>query len=208
MFLVMREIRAKSLDDLIDLLSKRLVDEKERFTTNSAFQLHGTNGKMLHRLLARMTDYVQVRSGLQSRYVEYAKRGGKDGYEIEHIWANHPERHTDEFAHPSEFAEYRNRVGDLLLLPKSFNAAYGDRPYEEKLPHYYSQNLLAGSLNEQAYRLNPGFKRFVEESGLPFAPQSEFKKINLDARQGLYGLLAEMIWDPGVMVRIKEGSGH
>jgi len=208
MFLVMKEIRGKSLDDLVDLLSKRLVDEKERFTTNPAFRLHGTNGKMLHRLLARMTNFVQVQSGLTSRYVEYAKRGGKDAYEIEHIWANHPERHTDEFAHPSEFSEYRNRVGDLLLLPKSFNASYGDLPYEEKLPHYYSQNLLAGSLNEQAYQLNPGFKRFVEQSGLPFAPQSEFKKANLDSRQDLYGLLAEMIWDPEVLARIKEGSDH
>ena len=62
--------------------------------------------------------------------------------------------------------------------------------------------------NEQAYRLNPGFKRFVDQSGLPFAPRSKFKKVNLDSRQDLYGLLAEMIWDPEVMARIKEGSDH
>ncbi len=46
-----------------------------------------------------MTDYVETRSGQASRYSEYAQRGRK-GYEIEHIWADHPERHSDEFAHP------------------------------------------------------------------------------------------------------------
>ena len=66
-----------------------------------------------------MTDYVETRSGQPSRYAEYAQRGRR-GYEIEHIWADHPERHADEFTHASEFQEYRNRIGGLLLLPKEF----------------------------------------------------------------------------------------
>ena len=117
------------------------------------------NGRQIHRLLARMTDYVETRSGQPSRYAEYAQRG-RNGYEIEHIWADHPERHTDEFAHPSEFQEYRNRIGGLLLLPKSFNASYGDLPYSKKRDHYLGQNLLARSLHEGAYDHNPGFRAF------------------------------------------------
>jgi Protein of unknown function (DUF1524) len=154
------------------------------------------NGRQIHRLLARMTDFVETRSGMPSHYVEYARRGGKSAYEIEHIWADHAERHEDEFAHPSEFAEYRNRIGDLLLLPKSFNASYGDLPYEEKLVHYDSQNLLARSLHENAYDHNPGFRRFIEASGLEFRPHSEFRKADLDGRQELYRHLAEYIWNP------------
>jgi hypothetical protein len=34
-------------------------------------------------------------------------------------------------------------------LPKPFNDSYGALPYEEKLPHYYAQNLLARSLHPQ-----------------------------------------------------------
>ena len=30
----------------------------------------------------------------------------------------------DEFKNEHDFAEHRNRVGGLLLLPKSFNASY------------------------------------------------------------------------------------
>lgn len=151
MFLVMRDIRAKNVDDLVADLGARLWVEEETFLSNERFQLHGMNGRQIHRLLARMTDYVETRSGMASRYVEYSQRSGKNGYEIEHIWSNHPEEHTDEFSHPTDFEEYRNRVGDLLLLPKLFNASYGDLPYDKKREHYDSQNLLARSLHENAY---------------------------------------------------------
>jgi hypothetical protein len=194
MFLVMRDIRGRSASDLAATLRERLAAESETFDTGEHFRLHGMNGRQIHRLLARMTDFVETRSGMASRYSEYAQRG-KKGYEIEHIWADHADRHTDEFAHPSEFADYRNRIGGLLLLPKSFNASYGDLPYPEKREHYLQHNLLALSLHEQAYDHNPGFRRFIEESGLPFRPHANFKKGDLDARQNLYRLLAERIWN-------------
>jgi hypothetical protein len=196
MFVVMRTIRGKSIEDLVPWLRQRLADEGETFTTNPSFRLHGTNGRQIHRILARMTDFIATRSGRPSRYVEYAKRGGKDGMEIEHIWADHADRHEDEFGHPSEFAEYRNRIGDLLLLPKSFNASYGDLPYAQKLVYYDSQNLLARSLHPNAYHHNPGFARLIEQTGLPFHAHPDFRKADLDSRQGLYVAIAEYIWNP------------
>ena len=174
MFLVMREIRGKTADELAHATcASGSMPRRETFLSNDSFRLHGMNGRQIHRLLARMTEFVETRSGMPSHYVEYAKRGGKDGYEIEHIWADHPERHEDEFAHPSEFAEYRNRIGDLLLLPKSFNASYGDLPYEEKLVHYDSQNLLARSLHEQRLRPQSRFPAVhrAERPALPGAPR-------------------------------------
>lgn len=203
MFLVMREIRGASMGDLKALLRKRLDAEPETFLTHDRFRLHVVNGRQVHRILARLIDYMETRSGATSRFTDYAQRGRK-GYEIEHIWANHPERHLAEFRQPSEFQEYRNRIGGLLLLPKSFNASYGDMPYAEKRPHYLSQNLLARSLHEQAYDHNPGFRRFLDESGLPFRPHPEFNKADLDARQVLYQQLAEQVWSPK---RLEEEAG-
>lgn len=196
MFVVMREIRGKAPGDLADALERRLAAETETFSSNDGFHLHGMNGRQIHRLLARMTEYIETRSGMPSHYVDYAKRGGKEGFEVEHVWAAHPERHQDEFSHPNDFEEYRNRIGDLLILPKSFNASFGDLPYEQKLVHYDSQNLLARSLNGNAYDHNPGFLRFVGESGLPFGPHAHFSKVDVDARQELYRQLAEHIWNP------------
>lgn len=202
--LVILKIRGRSVAELAELLVERLKAEEHTFAGNDRFHLHGMNGRQIHRLLARMTDYIETGSGQTSRYEEYIQRRGKNGYEVEHIWANHPERHEDEFSHPTEFAEYRNRIGGLFLLPKSFNASYGDKPYADKREHYFGQNLLVRSLHEKAYEHNPGFRKFLEETGLPFKAHAEFRKADLDARQDLYRRIAERIWDPEILLREAE----
>ena len=194
MFLVMRDIRGLDPDALALKLHDTLGKEDETFGTNERLRVHQQNRYALHRMLARMTDYVETESGRPSHYVDYVSEG-KTRYEVEHIWANHPERHTDEFGHPADFQEYRNRIGGLLLLPKKFNGSYGDDTYEEKLPHYYGENLLARSLNPQAYSHDPGFASFVERSGLPFRSHDHFLKADQDSRGALYRQLAERIWN-------------
>lgn len=194
--LIILKIRNKSIEELSEFLTKQLEAEEEVFSSQSRFHWHGQNGRYIHWLLARMTDYVEVNSGNTSKYVELSQRSGKNSYQIEHIWANHFDRHATEFDHAADFEEYRNRIGGLLLLPKSFNNSFGDMEYSEKREHYFGQNLLAASLCDQAYNHNPGFIRFVENSGLAFEPHSEFKKTDLDERQKLYLSLAEKVWDP------------
>lgn len=201
MFLVMREIRGLEPDELALKLYEVLDKEQETLTSNDRFSLHQQNRKALHRILARMTDYIEQQSGASSRYVEYMKDSGQSRYEVEHIWAYKPERHKDEFNHPIDFLEYRNRIGGLLLLPKSFNASYGSLPYKEKLPHYNTQNLLARSLHPQSYEHNPGFLRFVQESGLPFRAHEDFKKADLDERGELYRQIAEEIWNKDLLLQ-------
>ena len=69
-------------------------------------------------------------------------------------------------------------------------------PYEDKLDHYYAQNMLARSLHAQCYKHNPGFVGYDQRSGLPFRPHVEFKTQDLDDRQVLYSRIADGIWDP------------
>ena len=200
MFLVMRDIRGLAPKPLAEALHTKLLNESETFASNERLGVHRQNGRALHRMLARITDYVETQSGQKARYAEYVT-SGKNRYEVEHIWADHPEQHTDEFAHPADFAEQRNRIGGLLLLPKSFNASYGDLTYDEKLPYYNIQNLLARSLHPQAYEHNPGFARFVRESGLPFRAHEQFRRDDMDLRSELYRSLAERIWNPDDLLR-------
>lgn len=199
-FQLMLSIRNKSLPELIDVLYKRLGKETETFVNSrEPFHLHGMNRKHIKHILARMTDYLEKKSGLNSDYKNYVTLRGKNRYEVEHIWANHPERHKDEFGHSNEFDVHRNLIGGLLLLPKQFNASYGDLTYKKKLKHYFGQNILAKSLHPEAYEHNPGFKRFVAESGLNFKPYEEFKKDDLSERQRLYEELAETVWNPELL---------
>ena len=204
MFDVMNSIRGRNISELGTRLYAWLEYLTLPFANNALFHLHRGNRRKIFLILARMTDYVEVQSGGSSRYLEYM-RTGKNSYEIEHIWANHLEYHADEFSHESEFQAYRDRIGALLLLPKSDNASSGDNPYCKKLGVYSGQNLLAKSLLEQTYKNNPGFRRFREDSGLEFKPHPEFKKADLDARQDLYLQIAEQIWNPE-RLRVTHGT--
>ena len=194
MFLVMRDIRRLPLPDLIQLLRTRLDQEQDTFASNERLRVHQQNRFAIHQILARLTDHIERQSRTASHFTEYIAEG-KNRYEVEHIWANHAELHTDEFNHPADFGEYRNRVGGLLLLPKSFNASYSDMPYDEKREHYNAQNLLARSLHERAYEYNPGFMQYLSASGLPFRPHPQFKRADLDARQELYRRIADEVWN-------------
>ncbi|MBL8157090.1 MAG: DUF262 domain-containing protein [Anaerolineae bacterium] len=201
MFLVMREIRGLDSHALAQRLHDTLSRERETFDSNERLYVHVQNRYALQRILARMTDYVEAQSGQPSRYLEYVADSGNSRYEVEHIWANKPERHTDEFANAPDFNDYRQRIGGLLLLPKSFNASYGALRYEEKLPHYNTQNLLARSLHPLCYEHNPGFLKFVERSGLPFRPHPQFRKADIDERGALYRAIAQQLWNPEDLLR-------
>jgi hypothetical protein len=202
MFLVMTTARKEtSIEGLAKRLHGQLMKEDETFDTESRLGLHQRNSWFIRTLLARITDYIERESGNPSTFLELMDTKAKNRFEIEHIWAAHPELHEDEFEHPSEFWDARNRVGDLLLLPKKFNASFGDKPYEVKRPKYYGQNLLAKSLDPQAYENDPGFLGFIASSGLPFRPHEEFKKADLFERQELYRQIAKQIWDPAALLQ-------
>lgn len=201
MFVVMRDIRGLAPQQLAERLHNNICKEKETFDSKIP-QLNQQNRRSIHRLLARLTDFVEKSSGEESRYAEYVKEG-RNRYEVEHIWANHYDRHKDQFENADSFASHRNQIGGLLLLPKSKNASYNDLPYKEKLKHYRTQNLLAHSLHPECYDRNPRFLRFIEKFDLPFKSYTSFNKADIDERGELYRQIAKHTWDPDELLKGK-----
>jgi uncharacterized protein with ParB-like and HNH nuclease domain len=202
MFVVMRDIRGKSAPEIATILTEKLADEKEiYFAQNPRFHLHGGNTRQMRLILARFTAFLEAECGQDVHFAEYVERRGKKGYDVEHIWANHAERHKDEFQHAADFQDYRNRVGGLLLLPKAFNQSYGDLPYADKLKHYRGQNLLAQTLCAETYDHNPGLRRFLDRTNLNLHPHDAFKKADIEERSALYQMLAEAIWNPALLLQ-------
>lgn len=201
-FQVTKELRALSVPDLKTTLVARLAAEDADLDFSRQPYLNNWNAKSLHRQLARMIDWVERQSGEPGQYGKYVVRSGKYAYEIEHIWANHYDRHTDEFDSPTAFSEYRNRLGGLLLLPKKINASLNDKEYDHKVEHYLKENLLARSLHKKCYENNPGFKQMMQHTGLTFKAyykadgenKSTFKKADLEERFQLYRQIAEQLW--------------
>ena len=178
-----KQIRNMSVDQLKNYLSSYKMDNNT--LTGTSPHLNQQNRSKIRVLLALITEIVAKGSGTSDYMLN------KKEIEVEHIWANHFEQHKDEFDNESEFQNVRNSIGDLLLLPKSFNAAYGDAAYDVKVKQYFSQNILAQTLNEQKYTSNPGFLRFMNNTGLPFKYYDEFKRAAINERTDLYRAILE-----------------
>lgn len=160
------------------------------------FGLRGNNYRMVRYLLARMTGHIQRECDKEDREGEYLR--GDQKYEVEHIWADKFDRYKTITRTYAEFDSYRNRLGALLLLPKSMNASFRDDPYEKKLDHYFAQNRLAASLHPKSRERNPRFRDYIKRAKLEaeFRPCPTFGKKEIELRQELYQRLCEEIWDP------------
>lgn len=150
MFLVIKELRGKSIGEAAEVLQATLERDAPPFSSNPRFGLHQTNKKAMRRLLARMQAWVDNESGMPGTFATYMQASGIKGYDIEHVIANKHDRHRDDFPDVLDFEENRNRVGGLLLLPKGFNRSYGDMEYEQKVEHYNGQHQLARTLGGPA----------------------------------------------------------
>ena len=102
--------------------------------------LHAQNKRFVHFLLARITNYIELNSKRESNFQNYIQRNIKDPFEVEHIIPNKYVEYMDDFDDQKDFEEVRNRLGNLLLLPSSFNKTYGDNPYEIKVEQYIKHN--------------------------------------------------------------------
>lgn len=196
MFNLMKDIRELDLHTLAEVLSAKVATMDENFDAIGRFSLNLWSKRYIQHILARMTQHIEAQCGVVSSFETYVSREIKKPFEIEHIWANKYNRHTDEFDTEEEFTEYRNRMGDLVLLPRGFNQSLGDKAYEDKVGAYFGQNLLARSLDKQCYLNNPSFLTYTHQSSLPFRSHETFKKADLDERQKLYQLICEEIWSP------------
>lgn len=190
-------IRDADLPGIVEFFVDRLDEmdaQGETFEAVREFNLHQQNRQRVHHLLARLTYSLDCWAGVDSDFDRYSSTKARTRYEIEHIWADKYERHSDEFDNLPTFQLYRNRFGGLILLPRGTNQSYGDKPYEVKLHHYLKENLLAQSLHPRTYELNPNFTNAVRKHKLPFHSYTAFKKHDLDDRQSLYQAMCEHIW--------------
>ena len=202
MFNLIKDIRNKDLEQLAVLLTDRLNNMDETFEGIKNLYLHQQNRRHIHYLLARMTYFVEKESGVPGDFIKYVSKDIKKPYEIEHLWADKYERHTDEYDSAQEFSQSRNYFGALILLPRGFNQSLNSDEYKEKVKHYIKDNLIAKSLNSNCYDKNPSFRQFIAETSLPFKPYNDFKKADLEERQELYKLICEKTWDPKQLMEI------
>ena len=194
MYSLVKELRGKDLDSLRALLNAKLAEMPEKWDGMAEFRLHGMNRYFVKFLLSRITGYIEQQSGASTNFSTYFANPGTKPYEVEHIWADKFEEHRDEFEQRHEFDNYRNRIGDLVLLPQGTNQSYGAMGYVEKVEHYLKENLLVKSLHPKAYENNPNFVGMAKNLGIEFKAHKTYSKGDIDERQALIQKICEAIW--------------
>ena len=194
MYSLVKELRGKDLDSLRTLLKAKLAEMPEKWEGMSVFRLHGMNRYFVKFLLSRITGFIEQQSGNSTNFSTYFVSPGTKPYEVEHIWADKFKEHLDEFDQQHEFDNYRNRIGDLVLLPQGTNQSYGAMSYAQKVEHYIKENLLVKSLHPKAYENNPNFVGMAKNLCLMFKPHKTYAKVDIDERQMLIQRICEAIW--------------
>jgi len=208
MFLLTKEIRRKSVEELREILVARLATDEISFDSYPSkgregiqdFRLNQFSRRYIYHILARLTSYIETNSGKPDLFDKYVNREDKNAVDIEHIWADNYEHFKSVFASHEEFQRSRNHIAGLLLLPADVNRSYQDKNFTDKSPHYAKHNLLAASLTPSAYEHQPQFLAFKERSGLPFEPYTEFGIEELAKRKVLIELLVNQVWSPKRLV--------
>ena len=201
MFSISKKIRRKPLKELVDILNNEIASLEFKLDSLDKFYLNQFTGRYMLHILARMTHYIEFRSGLNTRFEDYTARNTKNPFDIEHIWADKYERFIDQFPNEEDFQNSRNKFGALLLLPQDKNRSFQDNTFEDKLPIYFSENLMARTLNENCYKNNPHFLSFNEKNTLNFKPYEHFSKESIVERQAVYSKLCKLIWDSPISER-------
>jgi uncharacterized protein with ParB-like and HNH nuclease domain len=204
MYILCKDIRNKSLPNLVQILNKKLADDDVTFDGSPDRRREGINELYLNQfsrryifhLLARLTSFVERESGHSDLFDKYVDRTSKNPYDIEHIWADDYTPFHKEFPNEGEFQERRNHIAALLLLPADVNRSLQDMPYKQKAPHYGKQNLYAASLTGSAYSHKPKFLAFINRNALPFEAFVHFGKKELIKRQKLILELVNLVWSP------------
>ncbi|WP_433340628.1 GmrSD restriction endonuclease domain-containing protein [Streptomyces sp. CA-253872] len=186
--------------ELRDILAREISALGLDFSGVATYGLRSGNRRHVRYLLARLTGFIETGCGRKDnmdRYLHVRKP-----FEIEHIWADDFTRHQPETRTRIRFDSARNRLGALLLLPKSSNSSFQALPYEKKVDYYVRENQLAGSLHVRHRERNAPFNQFLKEHKLErlVRPFLRFDLSAIDSRQRLYQRLCEIIWNPARVI--------
>jgi hypothetical protein len=179
------------------VLAKQISEhEREDPVTLEGFGLRGTNRHQIKYLLARLTSYAMKGCGRRGDVDEYLSEAKP--YQIEHLFANKPERHRDEVPDLLQFRTLRNQLGGLALLPATDNASLRAMPLHEKISRYGRQHVLLGVLDKDYHDNFTDLRKFAKNNEVeplmrPFVAKESMAKVTR-IRQDLYLTLCARIW--------------
>jgi hypothetical protein len=187
-----------TVHDLAVVLGKAAADWYPRFggALTLRYRERGNRPFVVY-FLARLTAWLESRTGRGDRAVHMLSHIDGRGHEVEHLFTSRHADYREVLADGDAYSRERSRLGALVLLEGSDNASLGALRLSEKLGAYRSHYLLAGSLHPDSYgRGEVRFRRFREDEKLDFRAYNETVPIPefVESRSRLFKAMAEKIW--------------
>lgn len=152
-------------------------------------------------VLAKLTQQVDLLAYGENEVTRWLGKYVSGGYDVEHIFPQNPSPEASmEFGSISD-TEVTQRLGNLVLVEKSINAALGNRPYSQKRPIYLQSNLLlTRALSEQP---KVGTNTRIDRAVASIAPYATWSEGAIHDRQLTLVTLARAVWGLPEKVKIK-----
>lgn len=200
MWEIMKEIRSKGLNEIVFYFLNEIKNLQD-LNFNDYPKI-----KNPRLFLARLSAWLDRECKIHSAsLVDYLKKGGTDGYDVEHIIPNKFENYEEAFEDEEEFKQQRNSFSALLLLPLSVNRSLLGKSYEEKRSIYEKHgNLLVKTLRKDCLENYPQLKNIGTNHNITFDHHEKFLKDDIAKRQNVYTRMAQVIWDAERLKRVAE----
>ncbi len=197
-----KRIRRKSMAELTELIRTEIANlDINPFKLDYVYYGVSKRQDLLH-ILARLAEHLEegVEQTNKVGFPGYIQRSrSSKAFDIEHVIPHGEAQLTTTEAgttlHLPDLDVKRNSIGFLVLLPRGKNRSLQDKGYEDKLPVYAGDNVLAASLTVGFYLNNPQVEDFKVTAGIDLAPIAMFDVAAGDARRALYERLAQRVWN-------------
>jgi len=201
-FALAKEIRNKSSAQLLTYVRTEWPKYEPIIPDLSKLTYAKADKSDLLYVLARIAANLEDAFALTNRvgFSTYWQRDrGRKTFDLEHLLkdafdpAALPAAHG--FADAKDYAEHRNLIGALALLPRSRNRSLQDKPYREKLVAYATENVLTQTLCEALYESNPNVATYVQDNpGIGLSAVTDFGKNHIAERSAMYVAVAKKAW--------------
>lgn len=201
-FVLAKGIRNKSSAELLTYIRTEWPKYESIIPDLSKLTYAKADKSDLLYVLARIAANLEDAFALTNRvgFPTYWQRDrGRKTFDIEHLLKDAfdptalPAAHG--FADAKDYAEHRNLIGALVLLPRSRNRSLQDKPYREKLVAYATENVLTQTLCEALYESNPNVATYVQDNpGAGLSAVTDFGKSHITSRTAMYVAVAKKVW--------------
>ncbi len=170
---------------------ERLSDRFERKLNEIEYKTRGRSNTLVKYILAKLNQYISEKAyGSEEKIEEYDTKQ----IEIEHIFSQKPDDEIKQsFDKSDEIKKYVNRLGNLTLLEKPFNAACGNKSFAEKKDLYQNSKYLLTKtiVVKNGFGKNTSVVRAIEN----LETFTEWNSQSIKRRQKMLVELAKEVWD-------------